>query len=151
MREQQGVNTNVVLRAHRPDVQTQGPSRHHVGTSNGIHPEDHPHLTNERRSINKQPAYDADDDAIYNTRLPNSARRYAPTTTPPRTVMRVTRHQEPPSKQRATPVQKQQRPGHLHVSVYIGVAMLCMLIGWIALTTIAQWWQVQQDNWAYGV
>ncbi|MBV9256660.1 MAG: hypothetical protein JO215_01435 [Ktedonobacteraceae bacterium] len=37
-----------------------------------------------------------------------------------------------------------------HWSVYVGLAMLVMLIGWIALSSLASWWQVTQDDWHYG-
>jgi hypothetical protein len=37
-----------------------------------------------------------------------------------------------------------------HWSIYVGLAMLVMLIGWIALSSIASWWQVTQDDWHYG-
>ncbi len=167
MREQQAVHTNIPRRTHRPDVQTQGASRHHVGTSSGIHPEDRPFLTNERQPPNKQPVYDdgEDDDAFYTTRMPNSVRRYAaaPATTPPRTVMRVTTHKGPPPIQRASRSHSQapayaepeqapinRRMWRLHPSVYVGLAMLVMLIGWIALSSFAQWWHVQQDTLQYG-
>ncbi len=160
LKEQKAVHT---LRAHRPETQTQGASRHHVGTSSGIHPEDRPFLTNERQPPYRQPVYeDGDDDALYTTRMPTSARRYAPATTPPRTIMRVTTHQGPPPKrasrihpQAPTYEEPEQAPIHqsmwrLHPSVYVGLAMLVMLIGWIALSSLAQWWQVQQDTLHYG-
>ncbi|MBA2395774.1 MAG: hypothetical protein H0V70_23860 [Ktedonobacteraceae bacterium] len=156
MREQQAVHTNIPRRTHRPDVQIQGASRHHVGTSSGIHPEDRPFLTNERQPTNRQPTFDdgEDDDALYRTRLPTSARRYAPATTPPRTIMRVTQHQGPPPMQRASRTHTQapinRRMWRLHPSVYVGLAMLVMLIGWIALSSFAQWWHVQQDTLHYG-
>ncbi len=163
MREQLAVHT---LRAHRPDVQTRGASRQRVGTSSGIHPEDSPHQTDERQRTNRQPVYDdvEDDDAIYTTRLPTSTRRYAPATTPPpQTVMRVTRHQGPPPKQPAAymqapayhqpeqaPISEQRKP-RFHFSVYIGAGMVVMVIGWIALSSLAQWWQFQQDTLHYGM
>jgi hypothetical protein len=28
--------------------------------------------------------------------------------------------------------------------------MITMLIGWILLTTVANWWTIQQDDWHYG-
>jgi len=37
-----------------------------------------------------------------------------------------------------------------HWSVYVGLAMLVMLVGWIALSSLASWWQVTQDDWHYG-
>ena len=163
MREQHAVHT---LRAHRVDVQTPGASRHRMGTSSGIHPEDRPFLTNERTPTNRQPVYDdgEDDDAFYTTRMPNSVRRYAapPATTPPRTVMRITRHQGP--MQRAslthtyapTDEEPEQAPIHrrtwrVHPSVYVGLTMLTMLVGWIALSSFSHWWQVQQDTLHYGM
>jgi hypothetical protein len=38
----------------------------------------------------------------------------------------------------------------LHWMVFVGMAMFTMLIGWVALTTLANWWQVTQDDWHYG-
>lgn len=37
-----------------------------------------------------------------------------------------------------------------HWTIYVGLAMLVMLIGWIALSSFANWWQVTQDDWHYG-
>ena len=166
MREQQAVHTNIPRRTHRPDGQTQGASRHRVGTSSSIHPEDRPFLTNERQPSNRQPVYDdaEDDDALYTTRLHTSARRYAPApaTKPPQTVMRVIRHQGPPPKQCAadtrvpfyqqpeqTPISRPRSP-RFHFSLYIGVAMVVMVLGWIVLSSLSQWWQSQQDTLRYG-
>ncbi|MBA2392914.1 MAG: hypothetical protein H0V70_09235 [Ktedonobacteraceae bacterium] len=48
------------------------------------------------------------------------------------------------------------RPQHgfnwsrFHWSIYVGLAMLVMLVGWIALSSFATWWQVTQDDWHYG-
>jgi hypothetical protein len=30
------------------------------------------------------------------------------------------------------------------------LALLVMLVGWIALSSLASWWQVTQDDWHYG-
>jgi len=38
----------------------------------------------------------------------------------------------------------------LHWTVFLGLAMFVMLIGWILLTMLANWWQVTQDDWHYG-
>ena len=38
----------------------------------------------------------------------------------------------------------------LHWTVYVGLALLVMLVGWIALSSLASWWQVTQDDWHYG-
>src|SRR5437762_3533269 len=68
MREQSGVPTSFTRRAPRSDVQTA--SRHRVGTSHGVHPEDLPYQTDERRASYRQPHYDdpEEDEALYETR-----------------------------------------------------------------------------------
>ncbi|HZR41535.1 MAG TPA: hypothetical protein VFB12_15540 [Ktedonobacteraceae bacterium] len=37
-----------------------------------------------------------------------------------------------------------------HWLVYVGMAMLIMLLGWIVLSGLTNWWQVTQDDWHYG-
>lgn len=37
-----------------------------------------------------------------------------------------------------------------HWTVILGMAMFTMLVGWVLLTTVANWWQVTQDDWHYG-
>lgn len=37
-----------------------------------------------------------------------------------------------------------------HWTVYIGLAMLVLLVGWIGLSAVGSWWQVTQDDWHYG-
>lgn len=117
----------------------------------------------------RQPAYlpadvlDEDDDVIYTRRAPSSVRRYASTfpSAPPRTEIRVTRHQGPPPIQRASrlstadpqvatrPAQPKEhfRP-HWLASVGLGMLATLLLAG--GLSTLGQWWQGQQDAWHYG-
>jgi len=38
----------------------------------------------------------------------------------------------------------------LHWLVFVGIALIVMVLGWVVFTTIANWWQVTQDNWQYG-
>lgn len=38
----------------------------------------------------------------------------------------------------------------LHWLVFVGVAMIIMIIGWFAFSAIGNWWQVTQDDWHYG-
>lgn len=162
MREQSGVPTTF-RRTHNPDVSTEVASRHGVGTSSGLHPEDRPYLTN-RHPVFNDAEDDDDNAALYTTRLPTSTRRYAPAMTPSPTVMRVTRHQgPPPSILRASRTKAQvpadsepeqvafpQQRWQMHPSVSIGLAMLVMLIGWILFSSLSQWWQFQHDTWTYG-
>ena len=37
-----------------------------------------------------------------------------------------------------------------HWTVYVGAAMLIMLVGWIAFSSLSSWWQVTTDDWHYG-
>ena len=43
-----------------------------------------------------------------------------------------------------------RKPRRFHWLFFVGLAMFTMLIGWILLTTVANWWQVTQDDWHYG-
>lgn len=37
-----------------------------------------------------------------------------------------------------------------HWLVFVGLAMLVMILGWAALSAIGTWWQTTQDDWHYG-
>jgi len=37
-----------------------------------------------------------------------------------------------------------------HWLVFVGIAMLIMIIGWVAFTALGTWWQTTQDDWHYG-
>jgi hypothetical protein len=37
-----------------------------------------------------------------------------------------------------------------HWTVYVGAAMLIMLLGWFAVSSLSSWWQVTSDDWHYG-
>lgn len=50
----------------------------------------------------------------------------------------------------ALPRQHRQRLPRLHWLVWVGLAMLVMLVGWYALTALGNWWQITQDDWHYG-
>jgi len=38
----------------------------------------------------------------------------------------------------------------LHWLVFVGVAMIVMVMGWVIFSVVANWWQVTQDDWHYG-
>jgi len=38
----------------------------------------------------------------------------------------------------------------VHWAVFVGLAMLIMIVGWLALSALGSWWQVTQDDWQYG-
>jgi hypothetical protein len=81
MREQRGVPANFAVPQRRAHAETTGAARHSVGTSSGLHPEDRPSLTDERRPMNRQPVYaeNEDDDRLYDVRLAVFARKAAST------------------------------------------------------------------------
>jgi hypothetical protein len=58
----------------------------------------------------------------------------------------------PRSAVRYRPTQHQQaKPRRrFHWLVWVGVAMLVMLAGWIALSALGNWWQTTQDDWHFG-
>ncbi len=37
-----------------------------------------------------------------------------------------------------------------HWLMFVGVAIFTMTLGWVLLSTVANWWQVTQDDWHYG-
>jgi len=45
-----------------------------------------------------------------------------------------------------------QRAGrhHFHWSLWVGLGMLTMILGWMALGALGNWWQTTQDDWRYG-
>ena len=93
-------------------------------------------------------------------RLPTSARRYQvpprasapPTTTnSSMTSSRSGRHLPAvmgPSATTAAP--RRAWRARFHWLVFVGLAMLVMIIGWLAFTALSSWWQTTQDDWHYG-
>lgn len=37
-----------------------------------------------------------------------------------------------------------------HWLLFVGLAMLVMILGWVALSALGSWWQTTQDDWHYG-
>ncbi len=121
---------------------------HRVGHYAGLHPEDQPYHSGHmmpRRPSSPNDEYDEEDevpDAYYSQRMPTSARRY---NIPNQEVYtegnrRIVIHREPPPKQSL----------RFHWLVFVGVAILVMLAGWVTLTMLGNWWQAKQDDWRYG-
>lgn len=48
------------------------------------------------------------------------------------------------------PLRRSVRQGRVHWFLFVGLAMLIMIIGWIAFNALTSWWQVTQDDWLYG-
>jgi hypothetical protein len=99
-----------------------------------------------RRYQSVQPAYPQ---AVWRVQYYNSA-------VPPRASRTQTQDYRPPASEpeperRTTAPQPRRRSGpRLHWLVYVGTAMLLMLVGWMALSEFANWWQTTQDTLHYG-
>ena len=39
---------------------------------------------------------------------------------------------------------------NVHWLVFVGIAMLIMITGWVAFNALGSWWQTTQDDWHYG-
>jgi hypothetical protein len=118
----------------------QGASRHYAGSSHALHPEDQPYMTDEGHGglvSSRIPARatSAIDEGLDDRPVHTSARRYRSTMT---------------TEQQAAPiVRRQRRP--LHGAVYIGLILLCMLVGFIVFSALTTWWQHTDDYLHYGM
>ncbi len=58
----------------------------------------------------------------------------------------------PAGRDEHQPLLPSRRGGRLyfHWLVYVGLNMLIMLVGWVALSSLGAWWQTTQDDWHYG-
>ncbi|HLH64025.1 MAG TPA: hypothetical protein VKV20_20300 [Ktedonobacteraceae bacterium] len=43
-----------------------------------------------------------------------------------------------------------ERGRRVHWILFVGLAMLIMVLGWVAFNALENWWQVTQDDWHYG-
>jgi hypothetical protein len=118
----------------------QGASQHYAGSSHTIHPEDRPYVTDERGGLisSRVPARatSAIDVGLDDRPAHTSARRYrgSTMTTQPQT---------------APIARRQRRP--LHGTVYVGLTLLCMLVGFIVFSALTTWWQHTDDYLNYGM
>lgn len=39
---------------------------------------------------------------------------------------------------------------NFHWLLFVGIAMIIMIIGWVAFNALGSWWQTTQDDWHYG-
>jgi hypothetical protein len=129
-------------RAHPPA------SPHYAGHDAGLHGEDVPYTTRvrPRRPFSPPPQEDDEDDeddaALYPQRPPRSAIRYTSETVPRSHKTRVV---YAPAKETV----RFRRP-RFHWLFWMGLALLVMLAGFLAFSTLGSWWQVQWDDWHYG-
>ena len=113
-----------------------------------------------RRFAGPEPDDSYIDDAIYDTRIPNSARRYAPA--PNRTEIRVTHHEPAVRRTSAQPQTRTQEPQtrpqehqstqrpRAHPLIYVGVGMLLFLVLWTIGSMAISWVQSKIIDLTYG-
>lgn len=83
---------------------------------------------------------------------PRRAATQARMTAPPAmSVGRVT----PPNPQQIRNTEEPYSTGkrdqrRFHWSVFVGIALLLMIFGWITLGALGSWWQTTTDDWRYG-
>ena len=69
---------------------------------------------------------------------------------PPHSRVSIVDEDEPPRRTRA-PGRVGARGGRRpHWLFFAGLAMLIMVLGWLALSAFGSWWQTTQDDWRYG-
>ncbi len=132
---------SLLVRDRRRQPSPQGASRHYAGHSHAIHPEDQPYVTDDeqRESGGLLPsrvparATSAIDEGLDDRPVRSSVRRYHPT--------RTAEPQTAPAARR--------RP--MHGTVYIGLTLLCMLVGFVVFSALAAWWQHTEDYLHYGM
>jgi hypothetical protein len=127
MREQRAIH--VPPRASRTAGYPANP--HRAGHFAGLHPEDQPYITSEE-----------DDDSYYPQRMPTSTRRYVDTRGNPviqQGNRRIVIHNEPPPKKKS------------HWLLLIGIGMVFMLLLWVGLQMLANWWINHQMDSTYGM
>jgi len=142
-----------------PEERVYTTSYHHVGTRAGLHPEDQPYETHDKDDV--WPSRMATSSIVYSHgtvrqdadgnpfimvgNRPFYLHEGLPELPPQRASRRLTAR-----KTEILPVQEEKQGFRPHWLVFVGLAMLFMLASWVILTTVANWWQVTQDDWHYG-
>ncbi len=83
-------------------------------------------------------------------RASNVPRRATQTGIPTVSTGPARRQRVNPAKAGGFGSEQSERPRRFHWLFFVGLAMLTMLLGWVLLTTVANWWQITQDDWRYG-
>ncbi len=110
---------------------------HRTGHYAGLHPEDQPYHSDDLE----------EDESYYPARQPSSAIRYtAPVHYgPPPAIPKRRSRQYTTVEPDAVQVKRRT-----HWLTYVGLPFLVALLGWLAISMLAVWWQGKQDDWTYG-
>jgi hypothetical protein len=111
-------------------------STRRTGENRRLYQQDSPSLSGNITDVEE-------DDSYYPKPMSSSARRY--TTTQGHQVIeqgskRIVIHNEPPPKAKR----------QYHWMLFVGLTLFTMVVGWIALTLLVNWWQTKQVEWKYG-
>jgi hypothetical protein len=103
-------------------------------------------------------------DSLYPTRTRSSALRYSSITAEQPQVYiqgnrrlvfhhglpptRQTTHHAPPRNTEEPEIRSTRR--RFHWLLFVAVFLLVMLLGWVLVNVLLNWWQVTQDDWQYG-
>ncbi len=118
--------------------------------------DDPPRMANSvRRYGPVQPAYPRTVMRVqhyYSAIPPRASRTQAQDEWPPAPEPRTRRPkpQPEPEPRRMRPPSRRRSGPRLHGLVYVGGAMLLMMLGWMLLSEFANWWQMTQDTLHYG-
>ena len=104
-------------------------SPHRVGHTPGLHGEDAPYLSQQIIRPGKR-------------RTVEEVERDYPDDPPRRRTTVVVRA---PAK----PTQRLKRT-RFHWSVFVGLGLFAMILGWLSFSALSSWWSVTQDDWHYG-
>lgn len=140
-REEIAARYQAAQQSRTPNTKDYPPaSSHRAGHFAGIHPEDAPYSSVEFRQSRQQRVRlktadeeESEGDFFTIPRSPTSAIRYPNT-------------QGDPKKTKVL----YERRFPVHWLVFAGIALLVMILGWLTLSALGSWWQVQQDDWHYG-
>lgn len=83
-------------------------------------------------------------------RASNVPRRATQTSIPTVSTDPARRRQVNPTKAAGFASERRVPRRRFHWLFFVGLAMFTMLIGWVLFTTVANWWQITQDDWHYG-
>jgi hypothetical protein len=131
-------------------------NRHKAGHYSGIHPEDQPYSSQEFASD------ETEYDDMVPVRAATSVRRYTDNrpTQPSVRPRKIVVHNEPPPERYTTRTPKSVEPEErqaprkrrwrIHWLVFVGAALLLMVLGGIGLNAASSWWTIQLDDWHYG-
>ncbi len=141
---QQRIQRQSLLTSGQTRTDHKTASKHRIENQAGLHSQDDPYISEE----------DEIEDDVWPPKMPTSVRRY--NIQAPQVIEQGNRrfiiYDRPLSRHHGyedatKPVRERSLP---HFLVFIGIAMLIMILGWIAFSALSTWWQGKLDDWTFG-